>query len=183
MPFRRLDLVVDPVVQLREETLLEREVVLEAAGQGELGRELRVELRRVPDLEVRPAVEIAHEHDEKHDRTAHHPVEQRTNGSAKRSGDGACHEVAGRHVVPPRSSCRVPSIVHQAKRALALFGQTERQPGAQGFAIPSFFIRDRRVLGFRPRRLAALPSPLTFQSRFFECAQDVGALDGLKFIF
>ena len=29
--------------------------------------------------------------------------------------------------------------------------------------MPSFFIRDRKVLGAKPRRLAAFPSPLIFQ--------------------
>ncbi len=47
--------------------------------------------------------------------------------------------------------------------------------------IPSFFMRDRRVLGFRPRRLAAFPSPLIFQPVFSRVSRISFASISLRF--
>ena len=43
--------------------------------------------------------------------------------------------------------------------------------GAQGREIPSRCMRDRNVLGLRPRRSAAPPVPLTFQFEAFSASR------------
>ena len=48
---------------------------------------------------------------------------------------------------------------------------------ARGRMIPSFFIRDRGVLGFRPRRSSCLPLALDLPVTGLEDGQDVSAFD------
>ena len=56
------------------------------------------------------------------------------------------------------------------------------RPRPSGHTTPSFFMRNRSVLGWMPSRSAALPTPLIRQPQRSQDSLDVGALDGVEIV-
>ncbi len=86
--------VVDLRVELLEELVLQCEIVGEGFDRG-VGRELGVEVDRVPVVQVRAALELHDQEGDGDDGAAHHAIERGPNGVLCRGPDEAQHDSLG----------------------------------------------------------------------------------------